>query len=121
MTFACRNIGLTSSFTAITVPSNWGSSGPAGAPLLSAVKTVTVPAGNPGNVRFHLSVLPAGNMQYIKNGGANNNISTSDTVANFANGDTIQFRLPNATDTATVVVTDDSLSTSIGSCQLTTS
>lgn len=85
---------LTSRPQPITIPSNWGvvvGNNPA-----AANKTLTVPAGNNGNIRFVLGAVDSGVVQYRKNSGTYTTFSDGEVV-NFANGDTLNFRLLGAT------------------------
>ena len=103
----------------ITVPSNWGVSGPGASPQTSATKVLTVPSNNPGNVLLHYNTAPVGTGQYIKNGGAPVTF-TVDTVVNFSNTDTLAFKLTGAGDTMTVNVKDNTTQAVIGTCTLQT-
>jgi hypothetical protein len=103
----------------ITIPTNWGTSGPSASPITSATKTLTVPAGNPGNVLLHLVTAPAGTIGYSKNAAAFINF-TIDTVVNFANTDTLAFKLTGAGDFVSLTATDNTSGTPIGSCIMST-
>ena len=103
----------------ITIPTNWGTQGGGASPQTSTAKTLTVPAGNPGNVLLHYTVAPTGTGQYIKNGGAPVTF-TVDTVVNFANTDTLAFKLTGAGDIMNVTVTDNTTSAVIGTISLST-
>ena len=115
MSFASRNLNV-AAVAAITIPTNWGSQSGA-SPQQSLAKTLTVPAGNPGNIRLHLAVAPAGTASYIKNGGAPVTL-TVDVVVVFVNGDTLAFKLAGPSDDSTTSVTDDLYGVSIGACTL---
>ena len=103
----------------ITIPTNWGTQGGGASPQTSTAKTLTVPAGNPGNVLLHYTLAPLGTGQYIKNGGAGVPFSV-DTVVAFANGDTLAFKLIGAADNMNTTVSDNTVSVQIGTCNLTT-
>ena len=118
MTFAARNIG-SGGLLPITIPTNWGNQGGGASPQTSVAKTLTVPSGNPGNVLLHLTTAPAGTIQYIKNGGVATTFS-GDTVVNFANTDTLAFKLTGAGDLANIAVSDNTFGSSIGNCLIST-
>jgi hypothetical protein len=117
MTFAVRNLG--SGISPITIPTNWGTSGPSATPITSATKTLTVPAGNPGNVLLHLVTAPSGTIGYSKNAAAFTSF-TVDTVVNFADTDTLAFRLTGAGDFVSLTVTDNTVLVSVGTCIMST-
>lgn len=117
MSFAVRMLGV-GSIAPITIPSNWGITGPGPAPQTSAAKTLTVPSGNSGDLLFHFTLIP-GTFQYRKNGGAFVGFS-GDTTVNFADGDTLTFKLVSAADEGRVTVTDVSTNTSVGSSDIST-
>jgi len=103
----------------ITIPSNWGAVTSA-TPVNTATKTLTVPSGNPGNVRFNLTLFTGGTPRYVKNGGAAVGITDGDVV-NFANGDTLLLRLAFGVsgDTATITATDVASGSVVGDAVLT--
>ena len=103
----------------ITIPSNWGVQGGGASPQTSVAKTLTVPSGSSGSLRFHITLAPAGTFQYIKNGGAAVGI-TQDLVVVFANADTLAFKLTGAGDIANSNVIDDGASFTTGSISLST-
>lgn len=117
MSFMARII---SSPAPITIPTNWGVQGGGATPQTSVAKTLTVPGGNPGNVLLHLTLAPSGTIQYVKNGGAGVTFS-ADTIVNFANTDTLAFKLIGAGDIANISVIDNTTGTSIGTCSISTS
>jgi len=97
----------------ITIPSTWGTDTGV-SPLVSAIKTFTVPASNPGVIRFQITVNTS-SAQYKKNGGANTAFVDGGTLA-MANGDTLQFRTLGASaDALGVAVYDNSNGILIGS------
>lgn len=97
----------------ITVNADWGSSNGT-SPQTSAVRVLTVPAGNPGVIKW-TSVATSGSFEYRKNGGAYAAVVDNATVS-VASSDTIQFRLTGAAfDTASINVLDNTTNTSIGS------
>jgi hypothetical protein len=80
---------------------------------LSAAKTLTVPSGNPGTIRFQIAVNTS-SATYKKNGGSNTTFTDSSTLS-MANGDTLQFRTLGASaDQLDVSVYDHTLGTLIG-------
>jgi archaellum component FlaG (FlaF/FlaG flagellin family) len=112
------NLLVAMGFGPITIPTNWGVSAPAASPQTSATKTLSVPPGNPGSVKLHYTAAPAGTGQYIKNGGAPTTF-TVDTVVAFVNGDTLAFKLTGSSgDSCSILVTDNTLGNTIGTCTL---
>lgn len=103
----------------ITVPSNWGVEGPSASPITSTAKTLTVPAGNSGDIRMHIFVAPSGTIEYIKNGGAATTI-TQDLIVNFANGDTLADKLTGASDLSNIQFYDKDTDVLIGNSALNT-
>jgi hypothetical protein len=97
----------------ITVSANWGSDTGA-QPVTSAIRTLTVPAGNPGNIQFTRSPN-AGFFDYKKNGGGAVGITHGDTIS-VANGDTLQFIYTSASppENDTLTVTDVATATAVG-------
>ena len=115
MSFAVRRLGMDVG-NPITIPSNWG--GFSGAsPQTSTTKTLTVPAGSTGDVRLRINTLPAGTLAYSKNAAAFVGIAV-DTTVNFANTDTLAFKLTGAADDAGVTALDLVYNTVIGNCTL---
>lgn len=97
----------------ITVDVNWGSdSSPS--PVSSIAATLTVPAGNPGSVRFAVDASTGGTQAYIKNGGAPSAFVNGTTIT-VANGDTLALAY-SATigNSASFTIYDDTRSTAIG-------
>jgi hypothetical protein len=107
-----------SGVASITIPSNWGSQN-GNSPQTSATKTLTVPGGNPGNLLFDIITTPSGSFQYIKNAGAPVTV-TDLQVVNFANGDTLAFRLTGDADLADLLVKDNTTLASVGTCTIST-
>lgn len=103
----------------ITITSNWGTSGPGASPQNSPTKILTVPSGNPGNVRLHVGVTPSGTIAYSKNGGGGIPV-TIDVVVVFANTDTLAFILTGASDIATILAYDNTTGALIGNSNITT-
>ena len=62
-----------------------------GTTVTSSTRTVTVPGGNSGQVRFNNVTNDGSGQDYSKNGGAFTNFSEDSTVV-FSNGDTIAIR-----------------------------
>lgn len=60
-------------------------------PRSTATRTVTVPAGNPGILRFDSVAFDTTTFQYSKNSGTLTNVTNGDTIT-LANGDTLSFR-----------------------------
>lgn len=81
-------LGAMGSILPITTTS-WGLSFGA-SPLSSASRTLTVPSGNPGTIRFTI-ITNDGTLEYKKNAAAFATVTDGGTVS-VANGDTIQFR-----------------------------
>lgn len=104
---------------AITVSSNWGTTSTA-SPATAPNRTLTVPSGNAGNLRFDLFVVPTGTIEYRKNSGTYTSF-VDDDVVNFANGDTLNFKLTGASDQATIRVYDTQTGVQVGTCILMTS
>lgn len=111
-------VGVLSSVQPITVSANWGV-GPAGAiptSWTSATRTLTVPSGNPGSLKFSLSQTGDGTANYSKNGGGFTPFADGDVIS-VASGDTLALRnafisIPGST--IAVTVTDNTTHTSIG-------
>jgi hypothetical protein len=101
----------------ITIPSNWGITGPSASPVTSVTKTLTVPAGNSGDLLFHLTTAPTGTIGYSKNAAAFVNF-TVDTTVNFANTNTLAFKLTGGGDNAALTVTDVTTGGQVGTCSL---
>jgi len=102
MTLMLATAALGRVYTPITVSSNWGStSNAAPAAVTSPTRTLTVPAGNPGNLLF----TAGPGAEYSKNGGAYASV-TSGSGNPWANGDTLTFRFPSPTLAGTDVTID---------------
>ena len=96
----------------ITVSSNWGTNSTS-SPVTSATRTMTVPSGNPGTIRFVVNNAGATG-KYSKNGGTFTAITDGMTLS-IANGDTIALRANGSSaDVFDVAIYDHTLSTSIG-------
>ena len=62
------------------------------ATVTGTTRTVSVPVGNSGDIRFESVITDGGgNVQYSKNGGAFTTLASNDVV-NFADTDTLQMR-----------------------------
>ena len=96
----------------ITLSSNWIDVSGA-SPQTTATRTLTVPAGNPGQIRFNVSATIAGVTRYSKNGGAFTNFVDSDTLS-VADTDTLALRLVGAGTDASITVTDTATGASVG-------
>lgn len=97
----------------ITVSSDWGANAGA-SPQTSASRTMTVPGGNPGVIKF-TSVSSTGTFEYRKNAGAYATVTEGGTVS-VATSDTINFRLTGiSSDGASVTVIDNTVGSAIGS------
>ena len=103
----------------ITASSNWGTTTSA-SPATAPNRTLTVPATNPGNLRFDITSAPVGTLTYRKNSGSYTGFS-DEAVVNFANTDTLNFRLTGASDTASITIYDNTTGTIVGTCLLNTS
>lgn len=83
----------------------------------STTRTITVPVGNSGNIRFedYVDVGTVTASQTSKNGGAFTGASDPTTIT-FANGDTLAFRTNgnNAGESRTFTLIDDTTSQIIG-------
>jgi hypothetical protein len=83
----------------------------------STTRTITVPVGNSGNIRFenYVDVGVVLTSQTSKNGGAFTGASDPTTIT-FADGDTIAFRTNGngAGESRTFTLTDDTTSQVIG-------
>ena len=89
-------------------------------PVTSATRTVTVPAGNTGDLRFNNIVNDGSAFEYSKNAGAFTTIS-EDLVVNFADTNTLAVRatLPIALDECTFDLVDQTMAANVGSYTLT--
>ena len=96
----------------VRASSDWGTTSGA-SPHSSPSRTLTVPGGNPGNLR--LNVAGAGSaIEYKKNAGAFTGFVDGATIT-VANGDTLQFRLTgSSSDNMIVTVTDTTKSVTVG-------
>lgn len=82
---------------------NWGTNNGA-SPQTSATRSLTVPAGNPGNIR--LDSTSSATTQYSKNAGTFTTFTSGQTLT-VANGDTLAFKASGAAfDTASITVVD---------------
>jgi hypothetical protein len=107
---------------AVTVSANWGTfDGDTVSGAASAVRTLTVPAGNPGSLNFALTSLGV-DIHYKKNGGAAT-LVTDGLDVTFANGDTLQFVViaGGGTGSAEVTVTDNLRGDAVGDGETTIS
>lgn len=98
----------------ITVSPNWGSDdGPS--PVSSVAATLTVPASNPGSLRFVINSSSGGSSQsYSKNGGAPTSFSNG-TIITVANGDTLTFAFSGLLgNTGSYTLYDNTTNTVIG-------
>ncbi len=97
----------------ITIVSTWGSNFGA-SPVVSDAKTLTVPSGNPGTVRFDISASD-GTLQYLKTGGIWTTFTNGTTLA-VANGNTLEMRFfGDVFDGWSVSVKDHTTGGTIGS------
>lgn len=97
----------------ITVDVNWGISSGISTTRTSATRTLTVPAGNPGVIRFSLSGS-SGDFYYQKNGGSFTLFVHNSTLS-VASGDTLVLRFVGTSPSEGVVtVYDNTLGTLIG-------
>lgn len=96
----------------ITASSNWGVNLGV-SPLVSASRTMTVPGGNPGNIKF-TAVSTDATFEYRKNAGAYATV-TEGLVVSVATSDTINFRLTGTSGTsADVTVIDNTVGDTVG-------
>ena len=97
----------------ITVNSNWGADFNA-SPVTSSARQLTVPAGNPGTIKFTSVAQDGASFQYSKNGGAYSNVTEGGTVS-VATTDTITFQHTGSSATgSSVTVVDNTTLTTIG-------
>lgn len=97
----------------ITASADWGSDLGV-SPLSSATRTLTVPSGNPGTIRFEI-ILNEGTLEYKKNAAAFASVTDGGTLS-VANGDSIQFRYTGSSSTgANVEVYDHTTGDLVGS------
>lgn len=97
----------------ITVSANWDIDAGA-SPLTSSAPSLTVPAGNPGTIKF-TGVSTDGTFEYSKNGGAYATVTEGGTVS-VASTNTIRFRLTGSSGNgAGVTVKDNTTGDTIGS------
>lgn len=91
----------------ITVDGDLSASGSTST-VTGTTRTVSVPAGNSGDIRFDaLTIGNTGSMQYSKNGSAfTSGVITEDLIVNFADSDTVAIRSAGLTspETDTVVL-----------------
>ena len=117
---ASKFIAAIGALGSIAASSNWGVTSTA-SPATAPNRTLTVPVANPGNLRFDITSAPAaGTLEYRKNSGAYTSFS-DEAVVNFANGDTLNFRLTGASDSANITIYDNTTGASVGTCSLVTS
>ena len=110
--------GALANVAPITLNANW-TGGTISKPnsFTDTSRTVTVPAGNPGVLKFVTTAGTDGTLQYSKNGGAFTDISTlSGGLLTVANGDTLNLKDSFVTlaGTDTVTVTDNTKGTAVG-------
>lgn len=97
----------------ITVGSNWGSDG-GPSPLSSLAGTLTVPASNPGSIRFAVDSSTGGTQAYQKNGGAPTSFVNGTTLS-VANGDTLALVYSALVgNSASFTVYDNTINTVVG-------
>lgn len=97
MLFALYANTLKSTVAACSFSGTFGTTG-AGPTVTSATRTVTVGPGNSGDIRIqNQSEAGAVVFEYQKNGGAWTDAEPNPTTVNFANGDTLAFRMTGAT------------------------
>lgn len=104
----------------ITIPSNWGTTGPGASPQTSPTKTLTVPSGNSGTLQFSVSGTGAAGVTYSKNGGAFLTLSDGDLNV-FANGDTLAFKLTGGAKSVSIGVGDVDAIATVGISNISTS
>lgn len=92
---------------------NWGSTTSA-SPATSANRTLTVPSGNPGTVRFNI-VSNDATLQYSYNSGSFTTVTDEGTLS-VADSSTLQFKFTGASaEGATVEVYDNTTGDLVGS------
>jgi len=97
----------------ITVDVNWGISSGISTTRTSATRTLTVPAGNPGVIRFSLSGS-SGDFYYQKNGGSFTLFAHNSTLS-VANGDTLALRFVGTSPSeGEITVYDNTLGVEFG-------
>lgn len=97
----------------ITASANWGIDSGA-SPLSSAARTLTVPSGNPGSVRFNV-VSNDATLEYKLNAGAFTTVTDEGTIS-VSDAATLQFRFTGlSTDGAQLEVYDNTTGGLIGS------
>lgn len=113
MTLLTLLAGVVSNVDPITVDVNWGISSGISTTRTSSTRTLTVPAGNPGVIRFSLSGS-SGDFYYQKNGGSFTLFVHNSTLS-VANGDTLALRFVGTSpSTGEITVYDNSLGASVG-------
>lgn len=99
------------SVSPMTVTS-WGASSGVD-PHSSASRTITVPSGNPGAIKFSINSND-GTLEYKKNADAFAAVTHNGTIT-VTNGATLQFRLTGSITSCNLDVLDDTTETVIGS------
>lgn len=102
-------LGIIGCLTArpITASGSILTSGPAPGPVISSAIALTVPVGNPGQIKFTGVSHTTTEFTYSKNGGANTAI-TEGLIVSVANGDSISTRISGgaALDNAVATIVD---------------
>jgi hypothetical protein len=111
------NVGTASSITASGTDSSWTATNTT-SNISTSSRTLTVPSGNPGNVKLSISSATA--TKYSKNGGASIAFITDDIIS-VATGDTIAFSMTGSVsgDTMTGSVKDSTTGVTIGNVSIT--
>lgn len=101
------------------IASNWDS--PTGAqPQTTASRTIVVPGGNGGVLRWDIIGATGGTLQYQKNSDAYATVTDGATVT-FANGDTLNFKLTGGGTDAQLFVYDNLTGAVVGFTTITCS
>ena len=102
----------------ISVDSNWGASSSALNPSSSATRTLTVPTGHAGNLRFNFTSSDTSGLTYVKNGAAGVSV-TEALVVNFSDTDTLAFSYSQVSaDTIAINVVDTQAGKLVGTCSI---
>lgn len=117
--FGLLSPGTTMGTNPITVNANWGTTSQATVNITSGTRTLAVPAGNPGDVRFDVVDETGRPRSYSKNGGSFTTF-THGTVVAFANGNTLAFKMSASGegDELDLSIVDNTTSSVIGTCSL---
>lgn len=109
-----------SSCTASGVDADWSATGTTSVIGPTLNRTITVPSGNSGTLKFSITVDVGASTKYSKNGGAFTTFVQNDTVV-FANGDTLKFEMTGSSSgvTASGNVIDNTTAATVGAVSLT--